>query len=85
MKNKFVISWKNIPVKIPINGIVTYSFIMYYFKVPQWAWGVWITLVAIALIVLIIEKSRETHVKIDDEWFIWHKTKMEKKEAENAN
>lgn len=51
MKKRFVIL--NTRAKLPLNSTVLYSFLLYYFKVNDLYWDIFITLFAIIWIVCI--------------------------------
>lgn len=61
MKKHFVIS--NIPIKLPIQSTILYTFLLYYFKVPGLVWGIFITLYLIYWIIIIIAIWNQ--IKID--------------------
>ena len=54
MKKNKVIPAKYYRKFYPINGSILWSFLMYYFKAPQWLWGVYLTLLLIIWVLVII-------------------------------
>ena len=61
MKKHFVIT--NLPVRLPIQSTILYSFLLYYFEAHDVLWGVFITLYSILWIGLIWIKINE--IKVD--------------------
>lgn len=61
MKKHFVIT--NLPVRLPFQSTILYSFLLYYFKVDSLYWGIFITLYSILWIVAIVVKCHE--IKVD--------------------
>lgn len=51
---KKVISPKNLPTTLPTNFTLASYLFLDKFQVPEWAWGVWGTFIAIFWIVCII-------------------------------
>ena len=52
MKEQIVIT--NIPIKLPFNSTILYTFLMWYFKVDNLWWGIFICLFSIYWILLLI-------------------------------
>ena len=65
MKKRTVIS--NLPIKLPIQSTILYSFLLYYFKVDSLYCGIFITLYSILWIVAIIVKWNEEKIDLDDD------------------
>jgi len=65
MKKRTVIS--NVPIRLPIQSTILYSFLLWHFEVnPIW-WGVFITLYSILWIVVLIAKFNEERIDLDKE------------------
>lgn len=62
-----VIRYKNLPSSLPINFTVCTWLLMDRFPVPQWAWGVWATLLFILWVVSIIGLLTQKTVDIFEE------------------
>jgi hypothetical protein len=65
MKKRFVIT--NVPIKLPIQSTILYSFLLYHFQVSGIWWGVFITLYSILWIFAIIIKWNEERVDLWDD------------------
>lgn len=52
MKKRFVIS--NTPTKLPINSTILYTFLMWYFKVDNLYWGIFICFFGLLWILTLI-------------------------------
>jgi len=61
MKKRFVIT--SLPIRLPIQSTILYSFLLHYFKADGIYWGIFITLYSILWILVIAVKSYE--VKVD--------------------
>jgi len=64
MKKKLVIT--NVPTRYPINSTILYSFLLYYFNVDDLYWGIFITLFSIYWILVIIVKSNEVNIDLNE-------------------
>ena len=64
MKKKLVIT--NVPTRYPINSTILYSFLLYYFNVDGLYWGIFITLFSIYWILVIIVKSNEVNIDLNE-------------------
>lgn len=64
MKKHFVIT--NFPVKLPVQSTILYSFLLYYFKVDNIWWGIFITLYSIFWIIIIVMKCTEKRIDLTD-------------------
>lgn len=53
-KTRKVIPQKYLAVKLPIHKTALQVFLLYYFKAPDWVWGVYTTLALIVWIALIV-------------------------------
>jgi len=63
-KNKrFVIS--NIPIKLPFQSTILYTFLLYYFQVSGIFWGIFITIYTIYWIIAIIAKIMENKIDLN--------------------
>ena len=65
MKKRTVLS--NLPIRLPIQSTIFYSFLLYYFKVDSLYWGIFITLYAILWILCLIAKRNEELIDLDDD------------------
>lgn len=54
MKGKKVIHRTDLPVRLPINSTILYTFLLYYFNVQPFIWGVFITIFTLYWILCII-------------------------------
>lgn len=64
MKDKKVISRKNLPSRLPIPSTLLYILCLYYFQAPEWLWGIMSTLLGIMWVVAIYEKASEEKTDI---------------------
>ena len=64
MKKKLVIT--NVPTRYPINSTILYSFLLYYFNVDDLYWGIFITLFSIYWILVIVVKSNEVNIDLNE-------------------
>lgn len=64
MKKKLVIT--NVPSTLPVNSTILYSFLLYYFNVDDLYWGIFITLFSIYWILVIIVKSNEVNIDLNE-------------------
>ena len=64
MKKKLVIT--NVPTRYPINSTILYSFLLYYFNVDGLYWGIFITLFSIYWILVIVVKSNEVNIDLNE-------------------
>lgn len=62
MKKKKVLSLKSLPAKLPITSTVTCALALYYWKAPEWLWGVFGILFAFAWVTVIFNKVIEEEV-----------------------
>ena len=63
MKKRTVIS--NVPIRLPVQSTVLYSFLLWHFEVnPIW-WGIFGTLYAILWTVVLIAKFNEERIDLD--------------------
>lgn len=65
MKKKMVIT--NIPVRLPIQSTILYSFLLYYFHASGLIWGIFGTLYLIFWILVLITKFSEERINLDEE------------------
>ena len=65
MKKRFVIT--STPIKFPIQSTILYSFLLYYFKVDNIWWGIFIALYSLLWILAIVGKIYEEGVDINTE------------------
>lgn len=81
MKKHFVIT--SLPVRLPFQSTILYSFLLYYFKVDSLYWGIFITLYSILWIIAIVVKCNEIKVDLnatkDDEKKIVKQSKFQDK------
>ena len=64
MKKKLVI--KNTPTELPINSTVLYTFLMWYFKVDNLFWGIFICCVGFYWIFAIKAINKEERIDLND-------------------
>jgi hypothetical protein len=64
MKSPKVISYKNLPARIPLVPIAVAYLLLDKFKAPGYVWGIVGTILGIIPIVAIIAKAIETPVEI---------------------
>ena len=64
MKKHFVIT--SLPVRLPVQSTVLYSFLLHYFNASGILWGIFITLFTILWIVVIVVKSSEIKVDLNE-------------------
>lgn len=62
MKKSFVIS--NTPVRLPINGTVLYTFLMWFFQAKDFYWGIYIVFLLILWTACIISINRQQRVDL---------------------
>ncbi|WP_188051727.1 hypothetical protein [Flavobacterium sp. GP15] len=81
MKKHFVIT--NLPVRLPFQSTILYSFLLYYFQVDSLYWGIFITLYSILWIIAIVVKFNEIKVDLnatkDEEKNIFKQSKFQEK------
>ena len=81
MKKHFVIT--SLPVRLPFQSTILYSFLLYYFNVENLYWGIFITLYSILWIIAIAIKCNEIKVDLnatkDDEKKIVKQSKFQEK------
>lgn len=58
MKNK-VIPYKYLPTKLPVQSTVLYTFLMYYFSAPEFAWGVYFIVMFIVWVLFIVSMKKQ--------------------------
>jgi hypothetical protein len=60
---RLVINSKYLPTRLPIVGTAFWLFLLDYYNAPGWAWGVVITLLAIAwpFIIFLVVTQKEVH------------------------
>lgn len=64
MKKSNVISWKNLPARLPwVSTAVAYLYLDKY-NAPGWVWGMVITLFAILWILCLLAKALQNQVDI---------------------
>lgn len=68
MKDKKVISRKNLPSRLPIGSTMFYLLCLDYFQAPQWLWGVTCTILVVVWIGTIIDLIREESTDIFNEY-----------------
>lgn len=66
MKAKKVFRSKHLPTRLPIYQTIVIVLSLDYYKVPQWGWGVGLTLIALGWIGCIISKLTEEGVDISE-------------------
>lgn len=64
MKKRKVIT--NIPIKLPLQSTILYSFLLYYFEADRLWWGVFITCYSIIWIVAIISLFNQEKIDLFD-------------------
>ena len=64
MKKKLVIT--NVHTLYHINSTILYSFLLYYFNVDELYWGIFITLFSIYWILVIVVKSNEVSIDLNE-------------------
>lgn len=65
MKKRTVIS--NVPIRLPFQSTILYTFLLYHFNVDGLWWGIFITLYSILWIVAIAVKWNEEKIDLDKE------------------
>jgi hypothetical protein len=65
MKKNFVIT--NLPVRLPFQSTILYSFLLYYFKADNLYWGIFLTFYSVLWIGLIWIKKTEIKVDLNSE------------------
>jgi hypothetical protein len=64
MEKRHVISFKNLPIKFPFNSTILSIFLLYYFKVNEFIFGVYIALCLMYWVIVIITKFNEKPIDI---------------------
>ncbi len=77
MKKRTVIS--NVPVKLPLQSTILYSFLLYYFHASGVLWGIFITLYAIYWLISIISLFNQDVVDLDSDKFSLSKIRFANK------
>jgi hypothetical protein len=67
MKKHYVV--KNLPIRLPFQSTILYSFLLYHFHANGLIWGIFITLFVIYWILAIIVKLSEDGVVFDPDEF----------------
>ena len=67
MKNKKVISFKNLPTRLPLNSTVLYAFLLHYFNCGGFAWGAFISVMSFVWIGTIYNMVSENSINIFEE------------------
>jgi hypothetical protein len=81
MKKRTVLS--NVPVRLPIQSTILYSFLLHYFNASGLYWGIFITLYTLYWILAISVKLSEEEIDLDDDKTIsFAKSKFRKRLAD---
>lgn len=80
MKNKPVISRKNLPSRISPAAVLSYIVALHYFNAPIWLWAIVISLILFSVIARIADLSKEVQIEIFDDLNIPNPIKKEFKE-----
>jgi len=79
MKKRFVIT--NLPIRLPFQSTIMWSFLLHYFNVDNLYWGIFITFYSILWIVAIAIKFNEIKVDLnstdDDKKKVLNKSKFQ--------
>lgn len=67
MKNRPVISRKNLPTRISPAAVLSYIVALHYFNAPVWLWVIIISLILFSAIARIADLSREVQIEIFDD------------------
>lgn len=65
MKKRITLT--SIPIKLPFNSTILYTFLLWYFKADNLWWGIFITVFTIIWILVLIVKFNEINVSLNDE------------------
>lgn len=64
-KTNYVI--KNLPIRLPFQSTVLYSFLLWYFKVDNFIWGIFVFFYALLWSLAIYTKCNEVSIDINKE------------------
>jgi hypothetical protein len=59
-----VLSWTNLPVKLPVFNTIVCLLVLDRFNAPEWVWGIMGTILCFVWVVLICVKFNEERVKM---------------------
>lgn len=69
MKKHYVV--KNLPIRLPFQSTILYSFLLYHFHVNGLIWGIFISLYVIYWVLAIAVKLTENGVEFDPDEFTY--------------